>query len=407
MVFIVVVDGMIGGQSIENPHATHTNTIQSPRSQEHTMVSQGGQPFDDNDARRNAPSPHDHHHHQHPAPVPARQVLTFDPTYPQAQHVPRGIGISRFSEDDAFEQNDRKRSVGSGSGGGGGGGGGSDGEDDDRDESDDGQDVAFESVDLDGGEVSGHLSSDFAQSLRLSSPSAVGLTPTGHTLQRSSFAYGSHPDDEYRHSEDGARLQRPVSENGHASNSSARSFFSRSSTPKPTPRDDPDGSDSTSPVPTIGRRTPDPSTSTRSPTQTRPRIHAPPAIPHSLNPSVMAALTSNQYPTQAASSSPQSTTLPSKSSSSAFSLLKRNSLSLTGRGAKAGSGKGKGNGSGTLDQVRSRTRMVHLPPKDKEEDEAHLESWKHMMEESRSAGKCPPSSESVEVDPYSSTGRRV
>jgi hypothetical protein len=30
--------------------------------------------------------------------------------------------------------------------------------------------------------------------------------------------------------------------------------------------------------------------------------------------------------------------------------------------------------------------MVHLPPKDKEEDQAHLERWKNMMEESRSAG---------------------
>lgn len=40
-----------------------------------------------------------------------------------------------------------------------------------------------------------------------------------------------------------------------------------------------------------------------------------------------------------------------------------------------------------MDQVRSRTRMVHLPPKDKEEDEAHLERWKHMMEESRLSGE--------------------
>ena len=51
----------------------------------------------------------------------------------------------------------------------------------------------------------------------------------------------------------------------------------------------------------------------------------------------------------------------------------------------------KGSGSaareGMMDQVRSRTRMVHLPPKDKEEDEAHLERWKHMMEESRLSGE--------------------
>jgi hypothetical protein len=46
--------------------------------------------------------------------------------------------------------------------------------------------------------------------------------------------------------------------------------------------------------------------------------------------------------------------------------------------------------------------MVHLPPKDKEEDQAHLERWKNMMEESRSAGTCDPfafsaSSESVSL----------
>lgn len=311
-----------------------------------------------------------------PSPSPHPEVVTFDPTYPAAHHVPRGIGISRFSEDDAFEQNDRRRSDG-GLGG-----------EDDEDEQEE-QEVAFESVDLDGGDTSatGHLSSDFAQSLRLSSPSPFGLTPTGHALQRSSFAYGSHAEDHGQY-EAGMGLQRPVSENGHAPGRTSHSFFnlSRSSTPKPhqprTSHDSHTSTNPTSPEPTVGRRTPDLKSTATSPT-TRPRIHAPPAIPHSLNPSVMAALTSNQYPSTAGSSSPQSTALPSKSSSSAFSLLKRNSLSLTGRGATS-SVKSKSSG---LEQVRSRTRMVHLPPKDKEEDEAHLERWKHMMEESRSAGK--------------------
>lgn len=38
-----------------------------------------------------------------------------------------------------------------------------------------------------------------------------------------------------------------------------------------------------------------------------------------------------------------------------------------------------------MDKVVSRTRQVYLPPKPKDEDEAHLSSWKHMMEESRAA----------------------
>lgn len=43
-------------------------------------------------------------------------------------------------------------------------------------------------------------------------------------------------------------------------------------------------------------------------------------------------------------------------------------------------------GPSMLDQVRSQTRMVHLPPKSREEDHEHLERWKAMMEESRVAG---------------------
>lgn len=43
-------------------------------------------------------------------------------------------------------------------------------------------------------------------------------------------------------------------------------------------------------------------------------------------------------------------------------------------------------GPSMLDQVRSQTRMVHLPPKSREEDQEHLERWKAMMEESRVAG---------------------
>ncbi|KAJ9102642.1 hypothetical protein QFC19_004751 [Naganishia cerealis] len=42
-------------------------------------------------------------------------------------------------------------------------------------------------------------------------------------------------------------------------------------------------------------------------------------------------------------------------------------------------------GPSKLDQVRSQTRMVHLPPKSREEDAAHLERWKMMMEHSRAA----------------------
>ncbi|KAG7562200.1 hypothetical protein FFLO_02385 [Filobasidium floriforme] len=346
--------------------------------------------------RRFTPSPSPSPSTSRTSPLPP-EVLTFDPQYPESQYVPRGIGISRFSEDDAFEQNDRRRSNGGGGSGAGAAGGGN-GDDGGDDSEDDGQDVAFESVDLDGAGAQGQLSSQFAQSLYLSSPTAVGLSPTGHILQRSSFAYGSNSNtDDPRYSED-ANARRPVSANGHAS----KSFFniSRSTTPRPNPRTssshDSHPMSPASPSATVGRRTPDPSsartttsnstsasTSPTPPTQPRPRIHAPPAIPHSLNPSVMAALTSNQYPSTATSSSPQLTALPSKSASGAFSLLKRNSLSLTGslRNANGGSG----SGSSGLDKVRSRTRMVHLPPKDKEEDQAHLERWKNMMEESRSA----------------------
>jgi hypothetical protein len=94
-----------------------------------------------------------------------------------------------------------------------------------------------------------------------------------------------------------------------------------------------------------------PSTSTPPPVAkalpTSPRLHAPPAIPHSR--------------TLSASSS---AFVPPPSSSS-----------------KASSSK-----PSAYEKVRSVTRQVHLPPKPKDEDEAHLRVWEEMMEQSKAAG---------------------
>lgn len=81
---------------------------------------------------------------------------------------------------------------------------------------------------------------------------------------------------------------------------------------------------------------------------TSPRLHAPPAIPHSR--------------TLSASSSAFVPPAPS--------------------GSKASSSK-----PSAYEKVRSVTRQVHLPPKPKDEDEAHLRVWEEMMEQSKAAGK--------------------
>lgn len=44
-------------------------------------------------------------------------------------------------------------------------------------------------------------------------------------------------------------------------------------------------------------------------------------------------------------------------------------------------------GPSVFEQVRSKTRPSHLPPKAKQEDIKHLADWEHMMKQSRIAGK--------------------
>lgn len=80
----------------------------------------------------------------------------------------------------------------------------------------------------------------------------------------------------------------------------------------------------------------------------KPRLHAPPAIPHSR--------------TLSASSSPGPIPPPTL-------------------GSKASSSK-----PSAFEKVRNVTRPAYLPPKPKDEDDAHLRVWEDMMEQSKAAG---------------------
>lgn len=137
-----------------------------------------------------------------------------------------------------------------------------------------------------------------------------------------------------------------------------------------------------------------------------PRLQAPPAIPHDVNPALMSALSKPGASSLALAETgdpffvrtPSSTTASHKRKS-IFGLRTSSDLArspatteqsiVTPASSVRHSPHGSAQhvtGRSMLDQVRSQTRMVHLPPKSREEDEEHLERWKSMMEESRAAG---------------------
>ncbi|GHJ86617.1 hypothetical protein NliqN6_3019 [Naganishia liquefaciens] len=136
-----------------------------------------------------------------------------------------------------------------------------------------------------------------------------------------------------------------------------------------------------------------------------PRLQAPPAIPHDVDPALIAALSKPGASSLALaetgdpflSRTPSSTTASHKRKS-IFGIRTTSDLvrspvtteqmiitpaSSAVQPSHAASQHGAG--PSMLDQVRSQTRMVHLPPKSKEEDADHLERWKMIMEESRIA----------------------
>jgi hypothetical protein len=137
-----------------------------------------------------------------------------------------------------------------------------------------------------------------------------------------------------------------------------------------------------------------------------PRLQAPPAIPHDVNPALIAALSKPGASSLALAETgdpflartPSSTTASHKRKS-LFGLRTSSDFTrspatteqsvVTPASSAAHSAHGSGHHAGgrsMLDQVRSQTRMVHLPPKSREEDAEHLERWKALMEESRIAG---------------------
>lgn len=137
-----------------------------------------------------------------------------------------------------------------------------------------------------------------------------------------------------------------------------------------------------------------------------PRLQAPPAIPHDVDPVLIAALSKPGASSLALAETgdpfmaktPSSTTASHKrksifgirSSSDTMRSPITTEQSIVAPGSSAGGSSHitlqYGAGPSMLDQVRSQTRMMHLPPKSKEEDEQHLERWKMIMEESRLAG---------------------
>lgn len=333
-----------------------------------------------------APPPYPPHSPHSPGPLsPTRTLTSFQPIYPP----PGEMSIGRMSEpDDAFQQNDTRTE--------GNGGEGSSGRS---------SPAPFESVTLNDDDdeevtITGGMG---GKGLR---PATAGFMGSGGG-KRNSWAYGSSGQSNGHggggrlssssiHEHHGqSDIQRPASEARARPKSFLQRTFSAgkpnsastsNTAPSPTSHDPPGRTSNIS--------TSRSSTSTHHPIPTTtsssvPRIHAPPAIPHSANPAVMAALTSNLHPSYSASSS--SLAAPSESKRTSFALLSGQALKdvfhtqINGLGKAKG--KGKDLGPAKIEQVRSQTRMVHLPPKSKEEDEAHLENWKHMMEESKAAGK--------------------
>jgi hypothetical protein len=144
------------------------------------------------------------------------------------------------------------------------------------------------------------------------------------------------------------------------------------------------------------------------------RIEAPPAIPHTANPTIAALISKGLDPNTAPSylatspvnsSALQASQVEKRKSLPLFSALKHGS-SRKGKekdttSAHAADSTANGNqahtdpsanglhhstaGPSMLDKVRSQTRPAYLPPKDKEEDEAHLRAWEAMMAEARAA----------------------
>ncbi|KAJ9119741.1 hypothetical protein QFC22_003451 [Naganishia vaughanmartiniae] len=152
---------------------------------------------------------------------------------------------------------------------------------------------------------------------------------------------------------------------------------------------------------------------------TTPRLQAPPAVPHDLDPALLVKLSkagASSMALWAAKGDPAAATAAriagdgskkkrlsmrtSGDSVRASMASERTAVSMPGTppmSSDTGGGGGANQrvsgptypafGPSKLDQVRSQTRMVHLPPKSKEEDAVHLERWKEMMEQSRLAGK--------------------
>ncbi|KAJ9127689.1 hypothetical protein QFC24_001099 [Naganishia onofrii] len=150
--------------------------------------------------------------------------------------------------------------------------------------------------------------------------------------------------------------------------------------------------------------------------ETTPRLQAPPAIPHDLDPAILAKLSrsgASSMALWAEKGDPVATTAARiagegstknrlsmrmsresvRASMSAETAAVSAPSTISMSSDTAGGGQERvaqthhSFGPSKLDQVRSQTRMVHLPPKSREEDAVHLERWKEMMEHSRAAGE--------------------
>ncbi|KAJ9097223.1 hypothetical protein QFC21_004892 [Naganishia friedmannii] len=148
---------------------------------------------------------------------------------------------------------------------------------------------------------------------------------------------------------------------------------------------------------------------------TTPRLQAPPAIPHDLDRGILAKLSrpgASSMALWAEKGDPVAVTVArvAEEESRKKRLSLRTSADSVSRVSMSGEAMGAptstpsmtssdaaggqqrvvgsthpSSGPSKLDQVRSQTRMVHLPPKSREEDAVHLERWKEMMEQSRVA----------------------
>jgi hypothetical protein len=162
---------------------------------------------------------------------------------------------------------------------------------------------------------------------------------------------------------------------------------------------------------------PTPSSSTfRSPSTTPSqgggRIAAPPAIPHSANPTIAALILKGLDPNTSPSylaTSPINASAPEAGKKERKDRRTSFLMGLKKGNKHEGKGKGKvmvldtdgtiptgqakttlevqhpATGPSMLDKVRSHTRQAHLPPKAHEEDEAHLHAWETMMAAARAA----------------------